>query len=96
MTNKQEITEFAKLLYNFREAMDIETIEANIQSFLKANHYVILPEGEPQVLSDGEIWAVTNYEPNKEEPLTLQDGRKVAQAQRDSDIKFYSNPQELV
>jgi len=35
---EQEITEFAEMLYNFREAMDIKTIKNNIESFLLANH----------------------------------------------------------
>ncbi len=44
---EQEITEFAELLYNFREALDIKTIKANIESFLLANHLIQLPKDRP-------------------------------------------------
>ena len=52
---EMEITEFAELLYNFREAMTIETIKHNIESFLLANHYHILPQEKPPLLSDRKI-----------------------------------------
>ena len=51
---------------------------------------LVLPKDKPPLLSDEEIWVATDYEPNKGEPLTLQDGRKVAQAQREAGIKWYS------
>jgi len=58
----QEITEFAELLYAFREASTIKTIKENITSFLLANHYAVLPEGEPPSLSDEEIVIVKDCE----------------------------------
>lgn len=51
----KEITEFAEILYNFREALDIKSIKANLESFLLANHYVKLPQNKPPLLSDEEI-----------------------------------------
>ena len=33
------------------------------------------------ILTNAEIWEATRYEPNNKEPLTLQDGRRVAKAQ---------------
>lgn len=43
-----EITELAEVIYNFQ--MDIPTIKINIENFLLANHYRIVPE--LKVLSD--------------------------------------------
>ena len=39
------------------------------------------------VISDGKIWEITNYEPHSKEPLTLQDGRRVAKAQAEISFK---------
>ena len=39
-----ELTELAENIFNFK--MDIETIKANIQSFLLANHYVKLADNQ--------------------------------------------------
>jgi len=36
----RDITEFAELLYNFRDALTIKNIKENIKSFLLANHLV--------------------------------------------------------
>lgn len=44
---EREITEFAEMLYNFREAMTIKTIKNNIESFLLANHYRKPPKEKP-------------------------------------------------
>ena len=41
-----------------------------------------------RLLTDNEIWLATNYEPNRKEPLTIQDGGRVAKAQLAKDIQF--------
>ena len=80
----REITEFAELLYNFREAMDIKSIESSIVSFLLANHYVILPKDKPPILTNEEI--IKAYDSR----YKISDGRReVAKAQRELDIKHY-------
>ena len=67
MKEEREITEFAELLYNFREGMNIKSIKANIESFLLANHYRKLPqdihlkliewEGKPAIeFDDGDVF----------------------------------------
>lgn len=45
-----DLTELAEILYNFGGFLDIRTIKANIESFLKANHYCQLPEGKPPLI----------------------------------------------
>lgn len=90
----REITEFAEMLYNFREAMTIETIENNIESFLLANHYRKLPKGKPPLLGDEEIqkgWVKAEFEDTENGVMCneIYDLRKILQTQRDICIKHY-------
>ena len=61
LTQEQEITELAEMLYNFRNDLDIKAIKVNIKSFLLANHYrqldpdQSLPQNPFPIISGG-IW----------------------------------------
>ncbi len=63
MTTESEmddVTEFATILYNFRDALKISNIKANIQSFLLANHYVKLVEMDYRYLPTKECYCYDN------------------------------------
>ena len=88
---EQELTEFAEMIYNFRDAMTIRNIKENMRSFLLANHLKPIPKDKPPVLSDEEILQIYHHLPDAETDaeMAMLGGEAVAQAQREADIKHY-------
>jgi len=79
------IGEFGELFDNYPD--NFNRIMLELGRMMADKGYHKLPEGKPPLLSDEEI-AKALYPPEPPDVITEND-RRIAQAQRDSDIRWY-------